>query len=207
MPMQNISLLLYDLRESQWHITAFQFAYNHRQYIVLFEDIANLGLVANGFEVLLTFIDKADANRTLITKANAYTFEIDARSFREYFGIEYAHNLGDIFRQFYEYFNQAVPQEIAQEYEDEMKRAMVDRLSKNDGVDINNLCCYDVRRNSVVDGRQRHRTPFNSDKTKLLRPNLFNMLGNDNTLSFCYREQDSLDDEEIYAKFAAREGR
>lgn len=207
MPMQNIPLLLNDLRNNHWHITAFLFTYNHRQYIVLFEDIENLRIVPNGFLVFLTFLDRADANRTLTTRANAYTFEIDARSFREYFGIEYANNLGDIFQQFYEIFNRAVPQGIVQEYDDELTRAMVARLSRNDGDGINNLCCYDVIHHSMVDGRQRHRSPFNSDKTKLLRPNLFNLLGHDDTVSFCYRDHDPLSDEEICARVAAREGR
>ena len=34
----------------------------------------------------------------------------------------------------------------------------------------------------------------NTAKTRLLRESLFNLLGNDKTISFCYRQENELDD-------------
>lgn len=200
--MRNIRELLNNLRNNQWHITAFQFTYKEVQYIVLFEDISNLKLVADGYLVLLTFIDRTDGMRIFQTKANTFKFSAKAQEFREYFGIQYAFNLGDVFQQFYTYFGNFVPTRCIQEFDLETKRAVLNRLSHNDGENINNLCCYAAKRNGVHNGVQYHRTPFNSDKTRLLRNNLFNMLGNDDTISFCYREENPLDDTEIYAQFS-----
>ncbi len=205
-PMANISILLNNLRANNWHITAFQFNYNNVQYIVLFEDIKNLQLVAGEYIALLTFIDRLDGTRIFRTKANVFKFSAKAKDFREYFGIQYAPNLGDILRQFYAYFGQFIPEARIMQFDAETQLAIVNKLSQNDHENINNLCCYAAKRNGVYNGIQYHRTPFNSDKTKLLRENLFNMLGNDDTISFCYREENPLDDTEIYAQFAQRYG-
>lgn len=205
-PMTNILALLNDLRTNQWHITAFQFTYKEIPYIVLFEDIANLQLVAGEYVALLTFIDRTDGTRILQTKANEFHFSAKAKEFREYFGIQYAPNLGDIFKQFYAYFGNFIPEVRVQNFDAETQLAVVNKLSRNDHENVNNLCCYAAKRNGVYNGVQHHRTPFNSDKTKLLRENLFNMLGNDDTISFCYREENPLDDTEICAQFAQRYG-
>lgn len=72
--MDNIGILLEDLRRNKWHITAFPFDYKDKKYIVLFEDIKNLQLIANRYLVLLTFIDKMDethAQRILIKSATS----------------------------------------------------------------------------------------------------------------------------------------
>lgn len=204
-PMPNIMLLLKDLQMNQWHITAFRFTYKRKQYIVLFEDISNLKLVAGEYVAYLTFIDRTDASRMLKTKANAFKFSAGAKEFREYFGIQYAPNLGDIFQQFYAAFNKFVPPVQAQNFDEEMKQAMVTKLCRNDNENINKLCCYAVKRNIKKNGTQFHRTPFNSDKTKLLRENLFRMFEREDTVSFCYREENPLDDEEICANFAKNE--
>lgn len=205
-PMANISVLLNDLRRTHWHITAFPFHYKKVNYIVIFEDIANLPLVANKYVVLLTFIDRSDENRILQVKANEYSFEFKVKQFREYFGIQYSPNLGDVFKQFYAYFGQFVPQSRVPHLDAETLQAVVKKLSHNDKDNANALCCYKVIRNGIYDGVQHRRTPFNSDKTKLLRPNLFEMLGSEDTLSFCYRENDPLTDLEIYEQFMRNYG-
>ncbi len=203
-PMANIVILLQYLRTNKWHITAFQFAYKRIDYIVLFEDIENLKLVSNEYIVLLTFIDRENENHILQVKANQFKFEIDARRFREFFGIEYAENLGDVFRQFYTNFNNFIPQVANQNFDDETKNAVINRLNHNDN--DNNICCYAAKRNGRHNDIQYHRTPFNSDKTRLLRRNLFDMLGGDDTVSFCYRAENPLSDADICDKFRQQYG-
>lgn len=91
-----------------------------------------------------------------------------------------------------------------QNYDNETQLAIIHRLSQNDHENVNNPCCYSVKRNGIHNGIQYRRTPFNSDKTKLLRENLYKMLDNDDTISFCYREDNPLSDTEIYHQFAQR---
>lgn len=204
--MDNMQTLLNDLRKNNWHITAFPFSYKKKTYIVLFEDIENLSFNAEEYIVHLTFIDRANGSHILRTKANTYKFKATAKEFREYFGIEFAPNLGNIFRQFYSYFNGFVPTSRVKTFDTETKLAVINKLSHNDKQNANTLCCYTVMRNGIYDGIQHYRSVFNSDKTKLLRPSLFEMLGSDNTISFYYREQDPLDDLAIYEQFMQRYG-
>lgn len=205
--MANISTLRNDLRKNKWHITAFHFSYNGKIYIVVFEDIGNLPLVANEYIALLTFIDQTDGRRILQVKANDYKLLINAKDFREYFGIQYSSNLGDIFRQFYSLFGKCIPTSRVENLDKEAKYAIIKILSHNDKDNANAQCCYKAIRNGIYAGVQHHRTVFNSDKTKLLREELFNLLGrNDDTISFCYREGYPLDDSEICKQFAISYG-
>lgn len=50
------------------------------------------------------------------------------------------------------------------------------------------IYCFKLKRNPCIDGKQHQRTPFNSDKTKLLRPQLYEKLKDDDTISFCYTD-------------------
>ena len=206
-PMINMLSLLNDLQQNEWHITAFQFTYKNTHYIVLFEDISNLPLVNGEYIAFLTFIDKSNENRIFQTKANEFKFSAKAKEFREYFNIECANNLGDIFKQFYSYFGGFIPTLRVKNFDNQTQQAIINQLSRNDHENVNNLCCYAAKRNGKHDGVQYHRTPFNSDKTKLLRSALFDKLGkNDNTISFYYREENPLDDIEIYTRFAQQYG-
>jgi len=204
--MDNMVLLLKNLRDNGWHITAFPFSFKNIDYIVLFEDIDNLKLVANGNIVRLTFIDTTDADHVLEVKANPNRFDIGAKQLREFFGIEYSENLGDIFRQFYERFGAIIPRIRPLTLSTAEKNAAIQRLNRNDNDNDNAMCCYAARRNGVYDGKQHYRTPFNSDKTKLLRETLYERLGGDDTISFCYREENELDDITIINQFMINYG-
>lgn len=76
------------------------------------------------------------------------------------------------------------------------KREVINRLNRNDN-DFS-ICCFRIRRNPTG----QHRTVFNADKTKILRPSLYDKFANDNTISFCYRENHELADNEICLAFA-----
>lgn len=75
---------------------------------------------------------------------------------------------------------------------------IIDEREHNEG-----FCCYNARHNGKnANGEQINRSGKNTAKTRLLRENLFNTLGNDKTISFCYRQDDELSDAEIIANFA-----
>jgi hypothetical protein len=59
-------------------------------------------------------------------------------------------------------------------------------------------CCYMAKHNGKkANGEQKNRRAINTAKTKLLRPRLFELLGSDPTISFCYRKEGEKTDAEI----------
>ncbi len=108
-----------------------------------------------------------DVTRSLSVKANARHFKFDVKEFREFFKIDYAPNLGDIFQQFYDRFNEYIPEEVNL-YPTRLENELVIRkLNKNDY--DNNVCCYALKRNPIVEGIQYHRTIFNAEKCRRLK--------------------------------------
>lgn len=75
--------------------------------------------------VKLHFMKSDDLNDGLEIEANSSKLLIDAKTLRQYFGIEYQDNLGDILKQFAETFGKAIPVNIPKNISDEEKGAMV----------------------------------------------------------------------------------
>lgn len=204
MPMENINILLTYLRLNGWHMTSFPFYYKKFEYIVLFEDLNNLNLTNDDrYSVLLTFIDMSDINRRLTVKANSFCFKFNVVEFRKFFNIAYTENLGDVFQEFYEYFNKFVPAEANQNVTNEELQIIVNQLNRRDN--DNNMCCYAVKRNPQINGKQCHRTIFNSEKCRRLKPALYIEFEHDDTISFCFREENELPVAEILKNFAHNE--
>ena len=76
--------------------------------------------------VKLHFMKRDDLNDGLEIEANSSKLLIDAKILRQYFGIEYQNNLGDILKQFTETFGKAIPMNIPKNISDEEKGAMVE---------------------------------------------------------------------------------
>ena len=66
--------------------------------------------------------------------------------------IEYANNLGDIFKQFYSYFGGFIPTLRVKNFDNQTQQAIINQLSRNDHESVNNLCCYAAKRNGKHDG-------------------------------------------------------
>lgn len=64
---------------------------------------------------------------------------------------------------------------------------MVESLSKSDSENPEKLYCYKVKRNpEKQDGTLGQRSPYNDNKTRLLRTTLYDRLRSDTNISFCY---------------------
>ena len=89
--------------------------------------------------------------------------------------------------------------------QDELERRILGgRAERNDPFAI---YCHDVRRNGLKeDGTPKHRSIENSNKAKILRPNLYSRLCSDSNLSFYFSRDISKEktDEEIFSQFAMR---
>ncbi|NHX33002.1 hypothetical protein HA388_23660, partial [Escherichia coli] len=129
-------------------------------------------------------------------------FIIETKLLRAFFDIEYGENLGNLLSQFNEYFAQFIPTHITLDKSPHIEEAMVTSLSKSDSQDPNKRFCYGVMRNP--DGRGR--SPFNDNKTRLLRPTLYPEFCDDLSISFCYSidSKDEKSDSVIIKNFANR---
>lgn len=179
---QSFKLLKADMVASGWVIEGFPFNYKNRDYIVLaklYED----GEKKPKYSLMKVEILKGEKiNERLVSAVNANGFMIEAKLLRAFFDIEYGENVGDLLSQFNEYFAQFIPTHVTLGKSPHIEEAMVICLSKSDSQDPNKRFCYGVMRNS--EGRQR--TPFNDNKTRLLRPTLYPEFSSDLSISFCY---------------------
>lgn len=194
--MPNIKTLLAKIREKDWYITAFPFAFCGKEYAVVFEDLREIDRGTRYFAVCLTFIDINDENHRLETYVNAYRFNKSDEELIQFFGIvPQGRENGNMIWQLYNALNDATPDEyrpIKPRYKDYVAKT-IDRRENNEG-----FCCYMARHNGKDShGEQIYRSAKNTAKTRLLREALYNLLGEDRTISFCYRQENELDNATI----------
>ncbi len=201
--LNNLIHLKQDMVEKKWTICSFLFNYKSIEYIVLVKRFVGTEERKNNYALVkLHFMKSFDLNDELYIEANSKKLIIDAKSLRIYFGIEYSDNLGSIIHKFTNSLGRVIPMTIPDRILDIEKVAMVKSLSKSDSEDPNKIYCTHVKRN--VEGRTR--SEFNADKTKLLRENLFEMFRYDESISFCYSNDNTKekDDLEVMRKISLR---
>lgn len=179
---ESFKLLKADMMAKGWVIEAFLFNYKSRDYIVLAKLYEDREKKPKYALMKVEILKSKNINERLISAVNTNGFLIEAKLLREFFNIEYGENLGDILSQFNEFFSQFIPTQVTLGKPTKIEEAMVVSLSKSDSQDPNKRYCYGVRRNP--DGQKR--TPFNDNKTRLLRPTLYPEFSEDQSISFCY---------------------
>ena len=199
--LSNLQLLNDDMKNKGWIITSFTFRYKTVNYIVLVKRFLSEEKKGNKYSLVkLEFMKENNLEDSLLVEANSRKIFVDAKIFREYFGIAYVPNLGDIFKQFYGIFGKSIPSTIKIVNTDFEKKAMVKSLSLSDSEDPTKIYCTNVRRNP--EGQKR--SVFNSDKTKILRPRLYEYFKDEESISFCYSNDESKnnDDATILKNFS-----
>lgn len=199
----NLKLLKEDMKNKGWTICAFTFRYKSINYIVLVKRfVGSVKRISEYALVKLEFMKENDLSDVLEVEANSNRLLIDAKTLREYFGIEYSDNLGDIINQFSNQLGDSIPANIKVNISGIEKQAMVRSLSVSDSEDPEKIYCTMVRRNP----KGKKRSEFNSDKTKLLRGELFKFFKDDESISFCYSKEveKENDDATILKNFSKR---
>ena len=211
-PLENLHALKADMEKNGWVIDSFKFYFKKVDYIVLVilyvpdEPRPQYALLQ------LDFLDAKNFQRHLLVPANAQKLMTDAKIIREFFDIKYEENLGEILLQFSRLLGKFIPDRVNTQKSQTEKEAMVYTLSKKDSDDPSRIYCYAVKRNPTVKDtltgivRQQRRSPYNDNKTRVLRRTLYNRLGGDDTLSFCYSDDPSKNrtDEEIISSWASK---
>lgn len=199
--LSNLKLLNDDMKNKGWIITSFTFRYKTVNYIVLVKRFLSEEKRENKYSLVkLEFMKENDLVDSLLVEANSKQIFVDAKIFRKYFGIAYVPNLGDIFKQFYGIFGKSIPSTIKIVNTDFEKTAMVKSLSISDSEGPTKIYCTNVRRNP--EGQKR--SVFNSDKTKILRPRLYEYFKDEESISFCYSNDEckNNDDATILKNFS-----
>ena len=200
---ENFKLLKNDMQKNGWIIEAFNFKYKNVDYVVLAK-LYLKGEKKPEYALLKTEIIKADdSNHTIVIPVNSYGFMTDAKILRIFFNIQYEENLKNILGQFNFYFSGFIPTQVNPSKSETLIKEMIFSLSKSDSEDRSKIYCFNVKRNS----NKVHRTPFNDNKSKLLRPSLYAKFSDEPSISFCYSkdEIDEKTDEEILLNFSKRE--
>ncbi len=193
MPLSNLKELRDNMEEKGWTICSFLFKYKGIEYIVLVKRFVGIEKKKDQYALVkLHFMKSNDLSDDLQVEANIRGLIIKARVLREYFGIEYQKNLGNILKQFAERLGNEIPKDVPKYFSDIETTAMVRSLSKSDSEDPNKIYCNKVKRNPNG-GR---RSVFNADKTKLLRPELFKYFRNEPNISFCYYADYTLENDD-----------
>lgn len=199
--LQNLRELKEDMVNKDWTICSFIFQYKSIDYIVLVKRFVGIERRINEYALVkLHFMKCEDLSDDMQVEAHSNGLIIEAKKLREYFRIEYGDNLGNILKQFTEQLGKAIPTNVPDNVSEKEKIAMVNSLSRSASEDIDRIYCNKVKRNP--DGGQR--SPFNADKTKLLRASLFEYFRNEPNISFCYYADPAMenDDSTILRNFA-----
>ena len=192
--LENLKSLKKDMKNNGWTICSFLFKYKNKNYIVLVKRfVGSVKRISEYALVKLEFMKEADLTDLLEVEANSNRLIIDAKTLRKYFGIEYSNNLGDIINQFSNQLGDSIPTNIKINISDIEKQAMVYSLSISDSEDPEKIYCTMARRNP--EGKKR--SEFNSDKTKLLRGELFNYFKDDESISFCYSKEPEKENDDV----------
>lgn len=206
-PMENLRSIRNDLIDRGWVIACFPFTYKRQRYFTLVQRYVPPEETPQYQLVKLTFVDGSDTGRTLTAPANTKSIKVGVTEIRKYFGIEYAPNLKDFLPQFYEQLGRFIPPKLPVALSSAEKAVVLSQLDKSTSEDPNKVYCYDVRRNGThPDGVPNQRSPYNSQKTAMLRPALYEALKADKNLSFYYSidPDDERSDREILEGFNSR---
>ncbi|MCA0172981.1 DUF6037 family protein [Bacillus sp. RAR_GA_16] len=94
--------------------------------------------------VKLEFIKLGYRNESYCTYADFYKIHIsDIKSFREFFGIEYNENLGDVIQQFTKYFSAFIPDKVVINKEAKLINSITNYLDKTDSKNSKGIYCFD----------------------------------------------------------------
>lgn len=204
--LKNLKILKDDMKNKGWTICSFIFSYKNTEYIVLVKRFVGTEIRINKYALVkLKFMKECDLKDSLEIEANSNKLIVDAQTLREYFGIKYCDNIGDVLKQFTLQLGNSIPIEVKDEISKLEKEAMVHSLSLSDSEDPEKIYCTKVRRNP----QGNKRSEFNSDKTKLLRRSLFEHFKGDDSISFCYSKEKNKekDDATILKNFSIQLGK
>lgn len=179
------------MQDKGWTVDSFRFPFNGVNYIVLV--ILYLPGEEKGYALVkLDFLHPEDFKYHLLVPANSVRLMADDEELRIFFRLPERKYPGNALRTLVKQLGYCTPTKVNTAKSQTEKKAIVYKLSDGDSEDAEKLYCFAVKRNPVLidketnEPRQLKRSAYNDRKTKLLRASLYQRLGIDDTISFCY---------------------
>ena len=199
-PLQNLRFLRADMQRKGWTIDSFRFPFREVNYIVLAILYSSEEAKEKYALLKLDFLHPENFKHHLLVPANSNGLMADAMELRIFFRIppDYEH-LGDALRTLTRELGYCTPTKVNTKKSQTEKKAIVYKISDENSDDAEKLYCFAVKRNPVLwdkeanTPRQLKRSANNDRKTQFLRPTLYEKLGKDDTLSFCYSNNPKMD--------------
>ncbi|EJE04505.1 DUF6037 family protein [Staphylococcus epidermidis] len=211
----NLRSLKKSLTDNGYFIELFTFNYKLKNFLVFFRllnererELSEYKYISGHF-----LIKKLDSKDNVVAELSKYVnvngfktkgttmSKNEIKEIREFFELPFGTFKELKFSELYQKLNNSIPLEInlinREKYKKELSRALYDNTKEED-----RLYCYDMRRLAV----NKHRTIENSEKTKLLRPSLFEKYKEETTISFFYspNKEDEETDHAIELKYSRR---
>lgn len=193
----NLRSLILDMKINNNFIQTFNFSYKKVNYIGLIKRFLSKDNM-KPYEFSLEFmkyLNIDDSIKCIITYRSLKIDKID--EFKSFFQID--SNKDGNFRWLFESaLARAIPTKVNNNISSLHRDAAVRVLSISDSEDPNKIYCNHVKRH------EGERSPYNSEKTRLLRPRLYEKLKDDKRISFCYYStpDKEKDDAEILLNFS-----
>ena len=188
----NLKILVNHLKEIGWIIDIFRFQYNGIRCIVLIKLFLENERKKNPYDI----------NDCIEIEADLYNLYFNkVRDFREFFNIEYSPNIGDIFKQFKEYFSKNIPIKPNDNINQQERILLYQSLNHEE--EENKIYCYRLIRLGIKNGVQQKRSIYRDNKARLLRPSLYEKVKDDKTITFAFTDEGCIEknDEEILNNF------
>lgn len=131
---------------------------------------------------------KYDKNESIKGWADFYEVHFDSVfEFCQFFDVERGKGNRNLFVDFSEKFAQAIPKQKSNVNNDKKLRNIQAIRCEADGTNAI-YCCGVIRNGLKKDGTSKYRTPENDNKARTLVHTLYEKLGKDKTISFCFTE-------------------
>lgn len=202
-----------DMRKGGWTIDSFRFPFKEVNYIVLVILHSPEEKVDKYALVKLDFLHPDNFKHNLLVSANSNGLICGAMDLRIFFRIppDYEH-LGDALRTLTKQLGYCTPTNVNISKSQAEKTAITHKMIQTGCEEPDKIYCYTVKRNPIIvdvktgEKKQTKRTEENDSKTRMLRRTLYDRLGKDASISFCYSDNPAMSrtDEEILCNWTSR---
>lgn len=199
MKLTNLNLLLDDMKKRGWHITAFTFRFYKVTALIVVEDAVCHPLHQKDTLAYFTCYDANDVNNSPIGgEVKTYFWDVKLSEIKRFFHLRYieSKDVKSWRINFYSALNNAIPTCPPEKLKAEEKKITVQHLNNKD--DDNRTCIFAVKHNA----NHGQRSVVNSEKARLLCPDVYYSFYKDSNISFCFRETNPLSLQEIRRNFA-----
>ena len=203
----NLVSLLGDMEKKGWIIDSFPFSYNGVSTIVVITRFHNDEAKPSKYaKIKVYFVLRQDSKENVKAWADLWNVHFaSVDEFCRFWQIHRNGNYSDLFNNFDEYFANHIPKTKIENKSDDVERRILGGYAE--GNNPLAIYCYDVRRNGrSSDGTPNNRSMENSNKARVLRPQLYSIYQKDKNLSFFFsvKPEDEKTDKEIMCQFASR---